>query len=425
MAGCGTTNVKFQLRRDIEENWAGKTLLPGEPAFSTDTNGLKIGPGLWNDLSYIGGSGPSGPSGPSGVSGPSGPSGAEGKTFSTLSNLGTNATINGPTSFTLNAVNDSVGIVETYDTTFEGLIVKLDLPIIENETSTLLRLVVRDKDIDLTYSDTTNSRLEFGYFDNFYSQGSKAIVYVDAETITLTIIDPNGTVTTSTPQTSSIGTISPIVSYTSAGNPDLAVGSIVYTITGFSVYPTGKTGRSGPSGPQAEPILINPLVANPGSAIYVTIASAPPIVANPAPQIPNTRFTASADLSTYGITRSGQQIIPVATTGGGVVFGLSNLFPLYVALISGATLDLSLTNNGKRIASLNPTGKNNTNISITPNLLSALETNQPIVFQTQRTDSTAGKGTIVPGNIYYSFTNYNVGTSTIKVKRTISDTTAF
>jgi Major tropism determinant N-terminal domain len=56
MAGCGTTNVKFQLRRDLTQNWAGKTLLPGEPAFSTNTNGLKIGPGRWDDLSYIGGS---------------------------------------------------------------------------------------------------------------------------------------------------------------------------------------------------------------------------------------------------------------------------------------------------------------------------------------------------------------------------------
>lgn len=56
MAGCGTTNVKFQLRRDLTQNWAGKTLLAGEPAYSTNTNGLKIGPGRWDDLSYIGGS---------------------------------------------------------------------------------------------------------------------------------------------------------------------------------------------------------------------------------------------------------------------------------------------------------------------------------------------------------------------------------
>lgn len=72
MSNCGTTNVKFQLRRDLSENWAGKTLLPGEPAFSTDTNGLKIGPGLWNELPYIGGSGPSGPSGPQGEKGDTG-----------------------------------------------------------------------------------------------------------------------------------------------------------------------------------------------------------------------------------------------------------------------------------------------------------------------------------------------------------------
>jgi len=248
MAGCGTTNVKFQLRRDIEENWAGKTLLPGEPAFSTDTNGLKIGPGLWNDLSYIGGSGPSGPSGPSGadsiVSGPSGPS--------------------------------------------------------------------------------------------------------------------------------------------------------------------GPSGVSGPSGPSGVSILVNPLVQNPGSAIYVAISSMT------APSI--TAYTTSGTLASYGVS-DGQQIIPVSV-GGGLILGLSNLFPLYVGILTTTSILLRLTSGGTAIASLNPSAKSNGSITVPVLPSGGLVLNQPIVFQTQKTDAGTPGGTIVPGNIYYSYDVYTSTKTTIKVKLT-------
>jgi hypothetical protein len=56
MSSCGTTNVKFQLRRDTSVNWNGKVLKDGEPGFATDTNILKIGlNGIpWQSLSPVG-----------------------------------------------------------------------------------------------------------------------------------------------------------------------------------------------------------------------------------------------------------------------------------------------------------------------------------------------------------------------------------
>jgi hypothetical protein len=46
MSSCGTTNVKFLLRRDTDANWQGKILRDGEPGFATDTNVMKIGNGV-------------------------------------------------------------------------------------------------------------------------------------------------------------------------------------------------------------------------------------------------------------------------------------------------------------------------------------------------------------------------------------------
>ena len=56
MSSCGTTNVKFQLRRDTDANWQGKILRDGEPGFATDTNVLKIGLNEvpWQSLSPVG-----------------------------------------------------------------------------------------------------------------------------------------------------------------------------------------------------------------------------------------------------------------------------------------------------------------------------------------------------------------------------------
>jgi hypothetical protein len=54
---CTTTTSRFQLRRGTESQWAGANprLLLGEPAYSTDTNQIKIGDGinLWSSLPYI------------------------------------------------------------------------------------------------------------------------------------------------------------------------------------------------------------------------------------------------------------------------------------------------------------------------------------------------------------------------------------
>jgi len=67
---CGTTNVKFKLRRDTGLNWsnANPVLQSGEPGFDTTAGALKIGDGYtpWNMLPYLSGStGPTGPAGPS------------------------------------------------------------------------------------------------------------------------------------------------------------------------------------------------------------------------------------------------------------------------------------------------------------------------------------------------------------------------
>jgi Major tropism determinant N-terminal domain len=54
---CTTTTSRFQLRRGTETQWAtsNPALLLGEPAYSTDTNQLKIGDGFtqWSNLPYI------------------------------------------------------------------------------------------------------------------------------------------------------------------------------------------------------------------------------------------------------------------------------------------------------------------------------------------------------------------------------------
>jgi hypothetical protein len=56
MSSCGTTNVKFLLRRDTNANWQGKVLKAGEPGFATDTNVMKIGNGVraWEFLNAVG-----------------------------------------------------------------------------------------------------------------------------------------------------------------------------------------------------------------------------------------------------------------------------------------------------------------------------------------------------------------------------------
>ena len=56
MSCSSTQKTRFQLRRATEAQWAasGATLLPGEPAVSTDTKQIKIGTGaLWSQTDYI------------------------------------------------------------------------------------------------------------------------------------------------------------------------------------------------------------------------------------------------------------------------------------------------------------------------------------------------------------------------------------
>lgn len=54
---CGTTNVKFRLKRGTTEQWLASTLplALGEPGYDTVTNDLKIGNGtsLWKDLPVV------------------------------------------------------------------------------------------------------------------------------------------------------------------------------------------------------------------------------------------------------------------------------------------------------------------------------------------------------------------------------------
>jgi hypothetical protein len=58
MANCGTTQVKFQLRRDTFANWITKNpvLALGEPSVVSDTGQMKVGDGYttWINLPYVG-----------------------------------------------------------------------------------------------------------------------------------------------------------------------------------------------------------------------------------------------------------------------------------------------------------------------------------------------------------------------------------
>lgn len=58
MANCGTTQVKFQLRRDTLANWISRNtvLALGEPSVVSDTGQMKVGDGVttWNNLPYVG-----------------------------------------------------------------------------------------------------------------------------------------------------------------------------------------------------------------------------------------------------------------------------------------------------------------------------------------------------------------------------------
>jgi hypothetical protein len=56
MSCSSTQRTRFQLRRALESDWVSSnpTLLPGEPAVSTDTRQIKIGTGaLWSQTDYI------------------------------------------------------------------------------------------------------------------------------------------------------------------------------------------------------------------------------------------------------------------------------------------------------------------------------------------------------------------------------------
>ena len=70
MANCGTTPVKFLLRRDTTAGWAstGAILAVGEPGVNVDSGQMKIGDGVhtWNSLPFMGSTGPTGTTGPQG-----------------------------------------------------------------------------------------------------------------------------------------------------------------------------------------------------------------------------------------------------------------------------------------------------------------------------------------------------------------------
>ena len=57
MSSCGTTNVKFRLKRGTTSQWLASTLplALGEPGYDTVTNDLKVGDGssLWKDLPVV------------------------------------------------------------------------------------------------------------------------------------------------------------------------------------------------------------------------------------------------------------------------------------------------------------------------------------------------------------------------------------
>lgn len=71
MASCTNTTVRFKLRRATDPEWlaANPVLLEGEPAYSTNSNLLKIGDGSrpWSQLPYINTAGVPGISGQIGV----------------------------------------------------------------------------------------------------------------------------------------------------------------------------------------------------------------------------------------------------------------------------------------------------------------------------------------------------------------------
>lgn len=71
MASCTNTTVRFKLRRAADPEWlaANPVLLEGEPAYSTNSNLLKIGDGNrpWSQLPYINTAGVQGISGQIGV----------------------------------------------------------------------------------------------------------------------------------------------------------------------------------------------------------------------------------------------------------------------------------------------------------------------------------------------------------------------
>jgi len=71
MASCTNTTVRFKLRRAADTLWlaADPVLLEGEPAYSTNSNLLKIGDGNrpWSQLPYINTAGVQGISGQIGV----------------------------------------------------------------------------------------------------------------------------------------------------------------------------------------------------------------------------------------------------------------------------------------------------------------------------------------------------------------------
>jgi hypothetical protein len=137
-----------------------------------------------------------------------------------------------------------------------------------------------------------------------------------------------------------------------------------------------------------------------------------------------TFFNVSGTLASYGITAAGQQIIPVSAAGG-IAFGLSNLFPLYVSSIATTTaMSLALTSStdvASRIASLNATSKASGVITVSPALVINLAANQPVVFRSTVTDSAGG--TLVPGNIYYIHATKASGSTTISVKNTTAAST--
>jgi hypothetical protein len=58
MAQCGSTSVKFLLRRDTLVNWTNSNVVLGlgEPSVVSDTGQMKVGDGVhtWNNLPYVG-----------------------------------------------------------------------------------------------------------------------------------------------------------------------------------------------------------------------------------------------------------------------------------------------------------------------------------------------------------------------------------